>query len=360
MTGSHPLHQIRQAVEEAADAPDNDEPANNRMIGDLATVGATTPVGQSIQNILLRTESAESKFQLYVPPGLPGTKKCKADTCCIWWYVSLAMTAAFNGPTLRCNDVARAAIRLGFHDAGTWSSSLAAAGKDFGGADGSLILAGEISRPENKGLEQIVAQMKIWQKTFGVGMADLIQFGANHAVVTCPLGPRIRTFVGRKDSSSPAPDGLLPSATAPADDLIKLFEDKTISAHELAALMGAHSTSRQFNFNSAQSGAPQDGTPGVWDVLYYNQTVQNTVPKGVLRLPSDIALAAHPSISPEWQKFSQGNNVGQKHWNEDYATAYTRLSLLGVNNINNLTECSRVLPPARPDFLGAFKLFVTG
>jgi hypothetical protein len=28
----------------------------------------------------------------------------------------------------------------------------------------------------------------------------------------------------------------------------------------------------------------------------------------------------------------------------DYATAYTRLSLLGVNNINNLTECTHVLP----------------
>jgi hypothetical protein len=37
------------------------------------------------------------------------------------------------------------------------------------------------------------------------------------------------------------------------------------------------------------------------------------------------------------------------YW-QDYAKAYTRLSLLGVNNINELKECTQVLPPARPTF----------
>lgn len=35
---------------------------------------------------------------------------------------------------------------------------------------------------------------------------------------------------------------------------------------------------------------------------------------------------------------------------KDYAKAYTRLSLLGVNNINDLKECTKVLPPARNSF----------
>ena len=35
---------------------------------------------------------------------------------------------------------------------------------------------------------------------------------------------------------------------------------------------------------------------------------------------------------------------------QDYARAYTRLSLLGVNNINDLKECTKVLPPARTSF----------
>lgn len=36
---------------------------------------------------------------------------------------------------------------------------------------------------------------------------------------------------------------------------------------------------------------------------------------------------------------------------QDYAKAYTRLSLLGVNNINDLKECTKVLPPARNSFV---------
>lgn len=341
--------------------PESPDENNSRMIGDLKQ-GATTPVGQSIKNILLRTESAEGTNSRYIPSGLLGSTRCKADTCCVWAYVSLAMSLKFTGPTGRCNDLARAAIRLGFHDAGTWSSSLASKGQDFGGADGSIVLSGsEINRAENNGLQAIAKQMATWQKQFGVSMADLIQYGANHAVVTCPLGPRIRSFVGRKDSKTPAPDGLLPDAKASADSLISLFEDKTISGHELAALLGAHSTSKQFFFDKTRAGDPQDGTPGVWDVRFYNQTLESTgVPKKVFRIPSDVVLAQHPSMSDEWTKFRQPNNVGQKHWNEDYATAYTRLSLLGVNNINNLTECTKTLPNARPDFLGALKLFLDG
>lgn len=345
------------AVPELEDPNEN----NNRMIGDLKQ-GATTPVGQSIMNILLRTESAEGSNSRYTPPGTLTSAKCKADTCCVWSYISAAMSVKFTGPTLRCNDLARAAIRLGFHDAGTWSSSLAASGKDFGGADGSLVLSGtEINRAENNGLQAIAKQMQTWQKQYGVSMADLIQFGANHAVVTCPLGPRIRSFVGRKDSKVAAPDGLLPDAKASADSLISLFEDKTISGHELAALLGAHSASKQFFFDKTRAGAPQDSTPGVWDVRFYNQTLESAgVPKRVFRIPSDIVLAQHPSMANEWAKFRLPNNVGQKHWNEDYATAYTRLSLLGVNNINNLTECTKTLPRPRPDFLGAFTAFLDG
>lgn len=36
---------------------------------------------------------------------------------------------------------------------------------------------------------------------------------------------------------------------------------------------------------------------------------------------------------------------------QDYAKAYTRLSLLGVNNINDLKECTKVLPRSRTSFV---------
>jgi hypothetical protein len=133
----------RQAV--APDVP-LDGDIQRVGLGDVKN-GGTTPVGTSVYNILMGTEAGDSAVAGYKPPGLIGTKACKADTCCVWWYIAQAMTLAFTGPTGRCNGFARAAIRLGFHDAGSWSSSLAAAGQDFGGADGSIILSGtEINR----------------------------------------------------------------------------------------------------------------------------------------------------------------------------------------------------------------------
>ncbi|KAF2791490.1 class II peroxidase, partial [Melanomma pulvis-pyrius CBS 109.77] len=313
------------------------------LIGDIKD-GRSTPVGKTIARILLEQESGQSLEAGYKPPGPPGSDKCKADTCCIWAHLSTELTAAFRGPSGRCNKFARAAVRLGFHDAGAWSQVLANNGQDFGGADGSIALSrGEMSRPENNGLQDIVARARIWQKAFGVGMGDLIQFAAQHAVVSCPLGPRIRTFVGRKDSSKEAPQGLLPDVNDSADNLIKLFEDKTISPHDLVALLGAHTTSEQFFVDSTRKGAPQDGTPGVWDTLFYNQTLgTGPLPKQVLRFPSDIVLSADPRTADEWQSFS--GSGGQSHWNEDYSYSYIRLSMLGVNNINNLTECTKVLP----------------
>lgn len=65
---------------EGPEEPDTEnEPINDRMIGDLVA-GATTDVGRSIKNILLRTESAETDAIGYKPP-LLGAKACEADAC---------------------------------------------------------------------------------------------------------------------------------------------------------------------------------------------------------------------------------------------------------------------------------------
>jgi len=140
---------------------------------------------------------------------------------------------------------------------------------------------------------------------------------------------------------------------APADQLLALFQDKTISPHDLAALLGAHSTSKAFVQPGVTAGTPQDQTPAVWDVRFYNDTVQPTPLKGTFPFQSDLVLSKHPAMSTEWNSF-----IGsQSHWNEDYATAYTRLSMLGVNNINKLTEWTQTLPTARPNFPGKDVLF---
>jgi manganese peroxidase len=161
-------------------------------------------------------------------------------------------------------------------------------------------------------------------------------------------GPRIRSFVGRPDNYNACPDGLLPRVDSDADTLIELFRAKTIQPFGLAALLGAHSTSQQRFVDPSRFGDPQDSTPGVWDTLFYSETLGRAPPR-VFTFRSDIVLSEDPRIYPEFRAFAGPG--GQQHWNNDYAREYVRLSLLGVYNINNLTDCTWVLPPAiRPRF----------
>jgi len=211
--------------------------------------------------------------QTYVPPGPLGSRACAADTCCAFDFLVYELLELFVDSNSQCTQPARAAIRLGFHDAAAWSTTAG-----FGGADGSMLISPtEIYRPENAGLADIVATgrgLLAKYGPFGVGAADLVQMMANVATVVCPLGPRIMSFVGRRDSPK-SPTGLLPNVTSPADELIQLFVNKTFTPADLAALLGAHSTSNQFFVDPALAGESQDTTPGVWDILYYSQTLSN-------------------------------------------------------------------------------------
>ncbi|KAK0741520.1 heme peroxidase, partial [Schizothecium vesticola] len=275
----------------------------------------------------------------YTPPGDKDSEACGKDKCCIWSYIAADMAGAFTDGN-QCSNLARGAIRLGFHDAGAWNSSLPS-----GGADGSILLSGELSRPENRGLEPIAARTTAWfeaYKAYGISMADLIQFGANVATVVCPQGPRIKTFVGRADSTEQPPQGLLPSAQQNAPALLQLFGAKTFSPAELVALMGAHSVSRQRFANPSQAGAPQDSTPGVMDTAYYAETSAQRPPAGVVRFPSDVSLARDAATSATWQSFTGAAN--QAPWAAAYAQAYFKMSMLGVKNVGDLTDCTAVLP----------------
>ncbi|KAF2727021.1 heme peroxidase [Polyplosphaeria fusca] len=346
--GAHPgmadtFAEVRRAAAKEARAD------SKQLIGDLKTLADSklTAIGKDIKAILLDQKDARSSvIDTSIPAGNVDSAACKADLCCVWKWISYEMTAKFNGTSGRCTKLARGAVRLGFHDAAVWSTSTS-----YGGADGSILLTDEFSRSDNNGLDAISNQMKTWYtkyKPYGVSMADLIQMGANIATVVCPLGPRIRSFVGRKDNAKAGPTGLLPAETDSADAIIKLFAAKTIDAHDLVALVGAHTTSQQHFVNTSRDGDPQDTTPGIWDVAFYPQTQKNPPPR-VLKFRSDIKLSQDSRTVGEWNEFSGSN--GQDHWNEDYAKAYTRLSLLGVNNINDLKECTKVLPAARNSFV---------
>ncbi|KAH7203725.1 heme peroxidase [Fusarium oxysporum] len=318
------------------------------LIGDLVTISdkSLTSVGRDIKKILQGNGNPTSRERYFGCPSM-NSQRCKRDTCCVWQYISNELEDKFRGEAGRCTRWARYAVRIGFHDAGTWSLKTASQG---GGADGSIILSNELTRGENMGLQQIGEYYQtIYNKyhtQYGftqVTMADLIQMGSNIAAVTCPLGPRVRSFVGRKDSTKANLGGLLPRVDSDALTLINLFKDKTIGPNDLVALIGAHTTSQQHHTNIDRDGDPQDSTPGVWDILFYQQTIDQNAPKRVYKFPSDVALANHPLTQPAFEAFASGS-TGQAAWNVDYARAYVRLSLLGVNNINDLTECTKVLP----------------
>jgi len=177
-----------------------------------------------------------------------------------------------------CNSLARAAVRFGFHDAASWDIN-----SEFGGADGSLFLdSTEINRNQNAGLStfrSVGIDLLEKYNQYGVGAADLAQFAHNVAVVVCPLGPRTLTLIGRPSSRRANNHELLPDAKAPAERLIELFENKTTSAADLAALVGAHTIGTQSFFDKSKAGQPFDSTPGIWDVNYYQEILGGDSPK---------------------------------------------------------------------------------
>lgn len=265
---------------------------------------------------------------------LLATKQCPP----VWHDVSSALTKQFLGSDGTCNDDARAAIRAAFHDAGTYSLKLAAAGRVGGGADGSLILAKEYNRTESQGLSNISTKIHALALQYSVGVADTIQFAAAHAIATCPRGPRVPTFVGRKDSSKPSPHGLLPGLDTP-DQLIALFKDKAFDEEDLAALVGVHTVSKQLFEDPSSAGAPQDNSVGVWDVNFYVE--QFTPTPGTYRLKSMLDLSADPVVGPHFRVFV----MNPRQWNTQFTDAMTRLSVLGVpGGTRNLIDCTDALP----------------
>ncbi len=117
------------------------------LLGDLRglAVADLTPVGREIRQLLLGSGgSPESDLETgAVPP--PGAPACALDPCCVWKHIADEMAALFRGSSGRCTRWARMAVRLGFHDAGTWSKSAGG-----GGADGSICLSDEYKEPENR------------------------------------------------------------------------------------------------------------------------------------------------------------------------------------------------------------------
>ena len=274
----------------------------------------------------------------------PSTKPTSGGGCpAVWTQVSKDLTAIFLSGG-QCTDDARAAIRAVFHDC-----------FPDGGCDGSLALPAELSRPENTPMTSTINKLSAIAKQRGVGIADVIAFAgckfpqhilpsqhltssSAHAVVTCPGGPLTRTMIGRKDATSPAPANQLPSPTVAGDDALSHFQAKGFSATDLAALIGAHTAAKQFVTDPSKAGAPEDTTPGVWDVLYYSETIAKTAP---FTFVADTNLVNQAQVGPVMKRFA-GDKLG---WDAAFSPAMAKLELLGTNQ-GDMVDCTSALPQA--------------
>ncbi|KAL7622022.1 hypothetical protein AAE478_007523 [Parahypoxylon ruwenzoriense] len=316
---------------------------STELLGDLLNIKeeVLTITGKAIRSILTGA-SAIADRNTYTPPGELASDVCKQNTLCTWYWVVDELSKAF-ADSEGCTDLARGAIRQGFHDAATWDRD-----SSYGGADGSLLLNDdEPARSDNNGLAEIGSQTRVWYdkyKEYGIGMADLIQTAAIVATVSCPGGPRIRHFVGRKDDSRPGPTGKLPQPYQDADALIELFSAKTFTASDLVALVGAHTASKQRFVDPARLNAPQDSTPAIWDTKFYSETLVGDN-KTTLIFHSDKSISTYSLTRTQFTLFA--GIGGQVLWSPVYAQAYFRMSMLGVRNLNDLTEITRVLPLPR-------------
>ncbi|KAF6802935.1 versatile peroxidase VPL1 [Colletotrichum sojae] len=263
-----------------------------------------------------------------------GSGKCPD----VWSRVNADLNPLFMAGN-QCNDLARAAIRAIFHDCGSWDTSQGFSG----GCDGSLVLGVnpdiELNRAENRGLQAVAKVFKDLAAKHNVPVADVIVFAGNAAIFLCPGGPKVRTYIGRTDTTNSAKPGGLPDVFDTAQNLFSLFQAKGYGAEDLAALLGAHSTSTQNFVDESRKNASQDSTPGQWDVSYYKETydfaTKKTAAPGVFVFPSDEKLATQTDVGKKFQGFI-GN---QNKWASSFQNAMEKMALFG-NNKGSMADCT--------------------
>ncbi|KAJ4369662.1 hypothetical protein N0V83_005424 [Neocucurbitaria cava] len=292
----------------------------------LITALAATSTTQAF-SLTNEARSATSASKLALESLVTRTKSLftrDSNSCpTVWTTISTALTAQFLADG-QCTDAARAAIRAAFHDC-------------FNGAcDGSLILANECANSENNGLAQLCGNLATISTDNNVGVADLIQFAAAHAIKTCPGGPTVPVKVGRKDSSTANALGVLPAGNAKSGDLIKLFASKGFTPIDLAALIGAHTTAKQRFEDPSQAGASLDSTVGTWDTKFYSETKSGKAP---FTLEADKNIAQDPVTSIPFASFALSKGA----WDLAFVGAMTKMSMLGVEG-GGLVDCTGALP----------------
>ncbi|KAJ3048339.1 hypothetical protein HK097_010657 [Rhizophlyctis rosea] len=247
-----------------------------------------------------------------------------------------------------CSPLGRAAIRLYFHDAGTYDTK-----DDTGGPNGSVMrFDSEANQPQNNHLRDVILALRTVYDRFSgqVSRADIINLAGLLGTQSCPGGASIPFFIGRKDSTTPDDASRLPGDTEPMDNIISKFQRQGLTNKQLAALIGAHTTGKRFSSPPSEpvngnAGLAFDSTPEVWDLNYYNETLQQPTspPLGQTRIQVDVAISRDPRTKNEFARYVTDFDG----WTKDFTEAMVVMGKFGRANAN-LIKCDGVVPAAIP------------
>lgn len=222
-------------------------------------------------------------------------------TCpAIWTQISSQLTSEFRGTDGQCTDLARAAIRFAFHDSGVSRSRCPIGGYLlmlvfrrllfhttklcpsiwWRGWFSALEFYRDL-RSENVPLQAYHDWLSGFYNKYlnQTSAADLIQFAASHAIVTCPGGPQVKTVgLNRRSRST-----LLSTSRLSAEQ-IQLPQALKISyqCHSGQGLIMTPSSSCLKTKGSAPLTLPP------WSA--------HTVPRKLLTRPRTGSLQAGPKI----------------------------------------------------------------
>ncbi|KAK0439587.1 heme peroxidase [Armillaria borealis] len=270
-------------------------------------------------------------------------KAVSSAECCVWFDVLEDIQAhMYNGGI--CDEVASDAIRLTFHDAIGYSSSLFEQGLfGGGGADGSMMYfaASELNYPRNAGLQTIATVERPYAELYNVSFGDMIQFSGAVALRNCPGGPRLRFLAGRPPAIAAAPNnGLLPGAEETVDVLLSRMADAGLSPSDLIDLLASHSVAFQENVDPTRKFFVEtllNGTDWPGDGEHVGEAKSPL--DGEFRLLADHRLARDPRTACHWQSFiSHPESIAPR-----FKRAMEKVAVIG-QDVNSLVDCSEVIP----------------
>ncbi|KAI0358487.1 lignin peroxidase isozyme [Trametes cingulata] len=263
-----------------------------------------------------------------------------------------------------CTAEAHESLRLTFHDAIAISPALEAQGIfGGGGADGSIAIFSDIETGfhPNIGLDEIVELQRPFIARHNLSVADFIQFAGAIGASNCAGAPQLAAFVGRKDATQPAPDGLVPEPFHTPDQIFSRLADASQGEFDeilTVWLLVAHTVAAANDVDPTVPGSPFDSTPEIWDTQFFIETQLKgtTFPgtgnnqgevasplAGELRLQSDFAIARDNRSACEWQSFVNNQEKAQAM----FQFVFHDLSILG-QDINSLVDCTEVVPVPAP------------